>query len=71
MYVGCRSIRENARRRGEVARARLASGVGRLGPYGGLTSDAIQATVDNHLAQRQRATQNMLAMMDTGALAMV
>ncbi|BDA45426.1 probable E3 ubiquitin-protein ligase HUWE1 [Coccomyxa sp. Obi] len=57
------SIRENARRRGELARARLASGVGRLGTYGGLTRDAIQATVDSHINQRAMATQNMLAFM--------
>lgn len=63
-----RSIRENARRRGELARARLGPGVGRLGGYGGLGRDGVQATVENHLNQRALATQNMLAFMHPGSM---
>ncbi|CAL8470976.1 g10518 [Coccomyxa elongata] len=63
------SIRENARRRGELARARLASGGGRSGGYiGGFNRDGVQGTVENHLNQRALATQNMLAFMHPGSM---
>lgn len=46
-----RGMRDHARRRGELARQRLASGAGRLAGYGDFSMDRIQATVDSRIQQ--------------------